>query len=179
MKYRARVVATTAAFSDWVETTWVQAESYGAELIFTSNGRPDLTVVVDYEPEVGTDFPDHEDDEVVPIYGGDRALVFINPRDRGLEKSYRLIVSAAHRPCDDYGRPLPDDKVWEPLRNITRAVDIAYVCVLDASGNRAFVHVTLSRGQHVTDDNGALRFWWCTASTREQQAPDDPAPVVL
>lgn len=179
VKYRVRVVATTAAFSNWTETQWVTAEAYGAELIFTSNAAPELTVVVDYEPEVGTDFPDHEDDEVVPVYGSDRAIVFINPRDRGLEKTYRLIVSAAGRPCDDYGRPLPDDEVWEPLRAISRSVAIPYVCVMDATGNRAFVHVTLSRGQHVADDGGRLLFYWCNATTREQQAPTDPAPVSL
>jgi hypothetical protein len=170
VKYRVRVVATTAAFSDWRETQWAKAEAYGAELIFTSNARPDLTVVVDYEPEVGTDFPDHEDDEVVPVFGADFALTFINPRNRGIINTYRLIVHAAGRPCDDYGRPLPDNKVWDPLRAITRAVDIPYVVVMNATGNRELCHVTLGRGQRVTDDDGALKFFWCNAETREQQS---------
>lgn len=177
VKYRVRVVANTAAFSAWTETQWAKAEAYGAELIFTSNARPDLTVVVDYEPEVATEFPDHDDDEVVPVYGADFALTFINPRDRGIINTYRLIIHAAGRPCDDYGRPLPDNDVWDPIRAITRAVDIPYVVVLDATGNRELCHVTLGRGQRVTDDDGALKFFWCNAETREQQTT--PAVVTL
>lgn len=175
VKYRVRVVANTAAFSTWTETQWVSANATGAEIIFTSNGAADRTVAVDYEPEVDTGFLDHEDDTVVPVYGAPYQLVFVNPQPRGLVKDVRLIVHADNRPCNDYGQPLPDDEVWSPLRAITQAHDIAYVCILDATGDRTYGHVTLSSGRRVADDAGKLQFFWCSA----QFLPTQGTPAVV
>ena len=169
-KYRVRVVATTTAVSEWATGDWVRPASYGAEMIFTTNQEPGLEVAVDYEPSKDTDFPDHDRDVLVALYGTDGVVAFMEPEDRGLVLGVRLIVSAEVAPCDDYGDPLPDNQVWQPLRDISRA-NLPYVCVLDAKGNRTYAHVQIGRGLSVYDANGRLAFYWCQATITTTSGP--------
>lgn len=163
VKYRLRVMATTAAFSDWVVGEWVEADTYSAEMIFASNQEPGLTVAVEWEPTVATDFPDHDADVLVPLFGSDNVVAFMEPEDRGIVRQVRLIVSAADAPCDNLGNPLPDTHVWDPLRAISRA-SLPYVCVLDHRGNRTQAHVRLGNGESVYDAADRLQFHWVDAT---------------
>lgn len=176
VKYRVRVVADTTAVSEWTTGAWVRPASYGAEMIFTSNHEPGMQVVVDYEPTKATDFPDYDTDVEVPIYGSPNVVAFHEPEDRGIITKVRLIVAAEVGPCDDLGVPIPDDKVWNPLRAITRA-PLPYVVVLDARGNATQATVTLSSGETVYDD-GRLAFYWCEATIRPVGS-GAPTPVEL
>ena len=164
VKYRVRVVATTTAVSDWATGDWVEPASYGSEMIFTSAHEPGMEVVVDYEPSKATDFPDHDSDVEVAIYGTDNVVAFREPEDRGLILKVRLIVSAQVAPCDDLGKPVPDDRVWDPLRAISRA-SLPYVVVLDARGNYMQATVKLGNGETVYDAT-ELAFYWCDATIR-------------
>lgn len=162
VKYRGRVIATSTAFSDWAVSDWVEPLPTDAALIFTTNQDPQLEVAVDWEPHKEGDFPDHDADVEVPIYGRNGVVTFREPEDRGMRWSARLIVQAIYAPCDDYGRPFPDDRVWEPLRRITRA-SLPYVCVLDHRGNRTYASVRLSNASVVYDQDDEIRLYQCDA----------------
>lgn len=148
VQYRMRVVATTAAFSDWVYTEWTTAEAYGCELIFTSNERPDLQVVYEREPGVTFGFPDHDSDVAIRLQGRPRQVVFISTEDRGVTKRLRVIANFGREPLDQAGRPIGLEAMFEPLRAITRQIGqtIPYVTVLDHVGNVTYAAVTLLGG---------------------------------
>lgn len=146
-QYRARTIATTGAFSAWVETGPVTPVQDHSAVIFTSNAAPELTVMFDHDPSVSFDFPDHDTDEVIRPYGADGVIVFFEPEDRGVTKQYRLTVNFADVPRDGAGRLIGDDALWEPLRRLTRSTAVPYVAVLDSYGNVSYAHVTLSGGE--------------------------------
>ncbi len=146
-KYRVRTIAATAAFSAWGETEFVTPEQSHSAVIFTSNAAPELTVMLDHDPAVSFDFPDHDSDEVIRPYGADGVVVFFEPEDRGVTKQYRLTVNFADIPHDEQGRLTGDDALWDPLRRLTRSTAVPYVAVLDGYGNVSYAHVTLSGGE--------------------------------
>lgn len=159
VSYRLRVIATTLAFSDWATAGPVIAETEGAELILTSNHRPDLRVVMNYDPDAAFDFPDGDADELYPIHGGDGYLVFSDPEDRGVATQYRMVVFHADaskvRPSDGAGNLIGHKAMWEPLRRITRALfrddgsgTIPYVAVCDLYGNVTYAYVKLGTGRN-------------------------------
>ena len=146
-QYRIRVVATTAAFSDWASTDWVTPTSYGCEFIFTSNVAPELQVVYEREPSVRFGFLDHEADVLVPLLGRDFQVAFKEPEDRGLSKTFTVIANFKVQPLDQVGRPIGLDEIWNPIRRISRA-SIPYVAVLDHLGNVTYAHVQGTGGQN-------------------------------
>lgn len=164
-KYRVRVVATTAAFSAWAETEFVTPEQDGDHVTFTSNAAPELTVMLDHDPSVSFDFPDHDTDESYLPYGADGRVVFFDPVDRGVTKRYRLVVNFATIPHDEGGHLTGDDALWDPLRRITRSTAVPYVAVLDSYGNVTYAHVTLSRGEREQPGDR----YWCDADVTPVQ----------
>lgn len=153
VRYRVRVVSTSSAFSDWRATDWVTPRSRGAEVVFTSNHRPDLQVVYEREPGVDFGFLDHQTDELVPIYGADYSVAFFDPNDRGVTQQLDLSVNFGRLPSDNLARPLNMVAVWAPLRAITRATDIPYVCVRHKNGSVTYAHVSLAQGRNVEPGN--------------------------
>ncbi|HEY5990281.1 MAG TPA: hypothetical protein VIV12_28430, partial [Streptosporangiaceae bacterium] len=147
VKYRVRVVGNDGSFSAWVETPFVTPLSYGAEVIFTSNANPGLQVAYDRIPSEDFGFIDHAADEIVPIYGTNYQVAFMEPEDRGVARSITVIANAVTQPLNPNLLPIGGVDVFTPLRRISRA-QIPYVCVLDYQANRTFAHVTLSNGNH-------------------------------
>lgn len=148
-RYRVRVVSTASAFSDWTETDWVVPRSRGPEVVFTSNHSPGLQVVYEHDPSTDFDFLDHETDELLPIYGADYQVAFIDPNDRGVAETLGLVVNFGRQPSDNLARPLNMADVFRPLRAITRAAgtEIPYVCVKHSSGVVLYASVRLGRGR--------------------------------
>lgn len=144
-KYRIRAVATTAAFSPWVETGFVTPTTAGPEIVLTSNARPDLTVVYEHEPGVEFAMLDHDGDTPVRIAGRPYQVVFVDPEPKGVGESQRLIVNFGAQPFDALGRPIGRRAVFQRLRDLVRALDAPYVAVLDQYGNVTYGHVTLTR----------------------------------
>lgn len=147
--YRVRQVSTSAAFSEWVTTDLyapaVASAGEGCALIITSNLRPDLELVYDYDPEQSYTFLSHDGTEVVPIHGADLQVVFIQPEDRGISAQFTLNINFGEQPTDpDTGEPIGGRAVFEPLDQLTRRLDLPYLTVLDRDGNRWFAHVQLS-----------------------------------
>jgi len=144
-QYRLVAVATTAQFSEPADSDFVTPHAKGAELIFTSNARPDLTVVYDTEPVYEYELLDQDGDQLVRIAGRQYQVAFIDPDERGMSDTYRLIVNFGRQPVDTLGRLVARKAVFMPLRNLVRALDKPYVAVLDAYGNVTYAHVQLSR----------------------------------
>lgn len=144
-KYRLRYIDANGSFSEWTETDWVTPQARGCELILTSNEVPDITVVYNHEPAVGYGLLDYASDVLMPIDGADYQMAFVESERRGVSKTVRIIANFGRPPCDDLGRPIGKEAIWEPLIRATRAVGAPYVCVLDSDGNRVFAHVGLDR----------------------------------
>lgn len=146
-RYRIRVVSTASAFSDWTYTDWVEPSSRGNEVVFTSNHRPDLTVVYNREPTAEIGFLDYQSDELVPIYGAPYQVEFQDPEEHGETEQYVLTINFAAVPSDNLGRRLNLRQVFAPLKAMTRATDRPYVCVRHRDGETMFGKVVLSQGR--------------------------------
>lgn len=153
-QYRLRVVAVTAAFSDWVYTDWVIPQSYGCELIFTSNAAPELTVVYEREPGVDFGFLDHDGDVLLKLQGRNYQVAFKASETRGLSKRLTVIANFGREPLNQIGQPIGLDEIWDPIRAITRA-NLPYVCVLDHLGNVTYAHIEILGG---TNQEPAWRY---------------------
>lgn len=157
VRYRIRVIATTHAFSEWAETGFVTAQAYGCDVVLTSNVDPSLTLAYTTEPGVDFDFLDHDGDTPVRIAGRPYQVVFVDPEEKGLGETLRLVVNFGEQPTDPLGRPIGRRAVFAPLRALIRAVGntIPYVAVLDPYGNVTYAHITLGRGR---EDQPAWRY---------------------
>jgi hypothetical protein len=151
-RYRVRAVLATGAVSEWVESMTVTASSYGCEVLFVSNERPDLNVAFDHDPAVDFTFQDHDNDEVMVVTGAPYRVAFVDPTDRGVVVTYNLIANFGQQPMTlDDGTPVGAEVVFEPLRRIARSdFDVSrllpYVTVLDWLGNRRFAYLRLGKG---------------------------------
>lgn len=158
--YRIRAVATSLAFSSWATSAAVEPVGYGDALVLTSNARPDLTVAINHEPQVGYGFPDHAADVVMPLHGGDGHLVFGEPEDRGVETAWRAVVHSSRNPrdvpVDANGNMIGHEQMFQPLRDIARSPfrDVngggftPYVCILDSKGGRRYGYVAMGDGDN-------------------------------
>lgn len=155
VKYRVRNRSTTGAESAWTESEFVVCQSYGAELILTSDAEPQLTTVYDIFPRKGTQFLNHEGDEVLTPSGADGAVVFMDPANRGREREYELVVNFKRLPQDRAGNVIGGDAMYDPIEALVRAPanmigadpgPIPYVSVLDPYGNVTYGYVVLGRG---------------------------------
>ena len=151
-RYRVRAVMVSGAISEWVESTEAIASSYGCEVLFVSNERPDLNVAYDHDPAVDFTFQDHLNDELMVVTGSPYQVAFVDPTDRGVVVSYQLIANFGQQPerVED-GSPIGAEAVFEPLRRIARSdYDVSqllpYVTVLDWLGNRRFAYLRLGKG---------------------------------
>jgi hypothetical protein len=171
VRYRLTNYVSGGGFSTSVETPWATPASRGCHLVFTSNDAPEMTVVYGFEPHV--DFPmlDFDADQLLPIDGADFFLVLREAETRGIGVIVRLIINFERQPCDDTGKPLGMQALFEPIRRAARWPNIPYVCVLDHDGNRMFAHVSLDRA---TRDMPGNRYY-CDATLTPLTA--SPVPV--
>lgn len=147
-QYRVRVVATSGAVSEWVTTEFVTPQSYGCEVIFTSNADPSLTLVYDREPRVRMLDMNNASNVLARIYGAYGHVSFAEQEDRGVALRMRIVANFGRQPTDDAGRDIGAEAVFEPLRRVARAMSsttnpVPYVCVLDYEGNRRFARLEL------------------------------------
>lgn len=171
VQYRIRSVGGGDAQSPWVISGVITPEPTGAEIIFTSNHRPDLEVVYEHTPTTEYTFLDHESDQIIPVFGADYQVSFFEPEDRGLEETYDIYANFADLPLDAYGNVIGGRETFEPLRQISRAVDIPYVIVLDRHGNVTYAHLRLFNG---VEEQPLNRY-----SLRVEVTPVTDIPVVV
>lgn len=139
--YRLRSVARDGRISAWATTTPVTPNATDAELIITSDHRPELELVFDYDPESSYPILSNERDEVVPIEGLPLQVVFMERVTRGIGWSTSIAIN--------FGDTCPPElrggaRLLEPLLELVRADDIPYVVVLDHQGTRYLGYVELS-----------------------------------
>lgn len=140
-QYRIRVVATTAAFSDWTYTDWVTPLSQGCEVIFTSNAAPELQVIYTRQP--GVDFTPLREDVLLQLEGRPYQVAFKDTQTRGMAKRLSVVANFGQQPVDQAGYDIGLDAVWEPLVALTEA-PLPYICVLDHLGNVTYAHVEIT-----------------------------------
>ena len=148
-QYRVRVVETNGATSEWVTTEWVTPQSYGCEVILTSNVAPGRMLVYDREPRISMVDLNNQSDELVRIYGAYGHVSFSEQEDRGVGLRLRVVANFGRQPTDDAGHDIGAEAVFEPLRALARSMGdpvdpIPYVCVLDHEGNRRFARVRIT-----------------------------------
>ena len=152
VKYRVRALTLGGAFSEWVETDPVTLATYGCEVLFVSNERPDLNVAFDHEPEVDFGFQDADNDELMVVTGSPYQVALVDVTDRGVVVSYTLVANFGAQPMrHDDGTPVGAEQVFEPLRRIARsafdpAQVLPYVTVLDYLTNRRFAYLKMGNG---------------------------------
>lgn len=151
-QYRMRVVATTAAFSDWVYTDWVTPLSYGCEIILTSNVAPELQVVYTRQP--GVNFTPLREDVLLQLEGRPYQVAFKDTQTRGMAKRLSVVANFGVQPVDQAGYDIGLDAVWIPLVTLTEAA-LPYVCVLDHLGNVTYAHVEIN---NATNQEPAFRY---------------------
>jgi hypothetical protein len=148
IRYRIRTVGAGGAISPFAESNVITPRPTQAELVLTSNHRPDLEVVHDHTPDVPYEFLDHEADELVPIYGSDNFVAFYESEDRGVEVQFEIYANFLDVPRNRFGSVIGGKAVFEPLRLLSRAEDIPYIVVLDHEGNVYQAHVQLRAGRN-------------------------------
>jgi hypothetical protein len=179
VNYRVRAIMHSGAFSNWWESNQVTPTTYGAEVVFCTNARPELNIAYTHDPDVPMEFLDHENDELMAVQGSDFRVAFLDPHDRGMSLAYRIAANIGAQPINSDGLPIAGERVFDPLRNITRGRGLSvshtgtptlgheepttalpYVCVNDYEGSRRFAYVRLSSGSR------GMPFWryWCTAT---------------
>jgi len=151
VRYRVRAVAISGAFSEWAESDTVVASSYGCEVLFVSDQRPDLNVAFDHEPNVDFDFQDHEGDDLMVVTGSPYQVAFVDVADRGVVINYSLIANFGDQPMrHDDGTPIGAEAVFEPLRRMVRSdfdpgQVLPYVTVLDYLTNIRHAYVRMGK----------------------------------
>lgn len=142
VRYRARAVLTNGSWTDWRTSNVVTPQAKEAEVIFTSDALPSLTVAYDREPEVTYRFLGTEEDTFVTMAGADYQRVFLTPHERGKRFSYQVIVNMITEPDADR----KGAAAFLPLLQIARSPEIPYVVVLDHEGQRFYAHVQIEEG---------------------------------
>lgn len=138
--YRMRVLRADGAASPWVESSTFQVPSICAELIFTSDQEPSLTVALDRRPDIAYRFLDADEEVLTPIYGRNRNIASMPLEEMGVEATFTSVISVADRPAPGGGIGLA---AFDALRAFRRATDLPYVCLLDHYGTRLFVSLAI------------------------------------
>lgn len=128
--------------------------SHDAEVIYTSNARPELNVAYTFDPDVPVEFLDHENDRLMAVQGAPFRVAFHDPFDRGIGLVHTIRPVFGDMPVDEHGHQLPIEAVFQPLVDIARSRGnptpgtpmIPYVCVLDYEGGRRFAYIKMTRG---------------------------------
>lgn len=142
VRYRVRAILNNGSSTDWSTSNQVTPMPKGAEVIFTSDALPSLTVAYDRDPRVTYSFLSADEDTFVTVAGQDYQKVFASPRERGRRFPYDVSVNLGNEP--DVDRKGPD--AFLPLHRLARSTDIPYVIVLDHEGHRFFVHLQMPEG---------------------------------
>ncbi len=138
--YRIRQVASDGRISDWATSSPVTPAQGDYDIILTSNHAPEMTVLLDSDPEASYEFLSSAQDEVIALHGANYQVVFSEHEDRGV--GWRAGVEL------NFGDAPPvvkaGQRVFTPLLEITRSRDIPYVVAMDFQGTRILGHVTPS-----------------------------------
>lgn len=140
VRYRVRAILNTGAWSDWGVTNQIVPRAKGAEVLFTSDAKPGLTVAYDREPSVTYEFLNPGEDTFVIMAGLPYQTVFGTPVERGVRFEYAVIVNAVNEPAK------MGVAAFNALRRIANDLTIPYVVVLDHEGNRFYAHIQMAEG---------------------------------
>lgn len=149
-QYRIRVIRADDVASLWsASSAGVTCVSLGSEVIFTSNEAQSMSCAFDYDPTTDIEFISASRDELVPIYGSNYQVAFMECEETGQKFDRTLVVHFGTRAT------VPAVSIFQPIRDISRA-GTAYVCVLDYVGNKWLAHVQANVG-HWTEPGSVFK----------------------
>lgn len=145
--YRVRSVAKDGRISAWADSGPAVPEKIvpgkmeaDYSIMLTSNHHPEMTVVMDADPEYGYEFLSTSNNETVALHGSDYQVVFSEAEDRGVGWKASVDINFGDEP------PVvkAGQRVFTPLLKITDSDEIPYVVAMDHQGTRILGHVTPS-----------------------------------
>lgn len=143
-RYRVRAVLNDTSFSDWAVTDWATASAHGVEVVFAMLTAPERTLAFNWDPAITFDFLSAKRDTIVPMYGNDKQVAFMEVENRGVSFPLKLFVNAWSE------SPPPGGAIayFRALEDLVRLPG-PYVAVLDHLGNRYYAHVQIDTGDAV------------------------------
>lgn len=151
--YRIRAVGIDGRFSAWATSAPVTPTETRPMLVLASNHRTDLYFVHLHEivnsGDGETVYPilSTGGDETYKIHGADYQVVFIEAEDRGVGWRTRVSLRQTTSAVKGMAR-------FDALVDLTRALDIPYVCAVDHQGNHILGHVAVNEGVQTQPDYG-------------------------
>jgi hypothetical protein len=136
-QYRIRAVGKDGRFSAWNVSGAVTPRTTAAVAILTSNHLPGIEQVYVYG--LDSSFPVHgaSADETISIHGADYQVVFMETEDRGV--GWRTSVKISRFKESGLG----GHDTARPLIDLSRSLEIPYVCAMDNFGTQVRGHMTV------------------------------------
>jgi hypothetical protein len=136
-QYRVRAVGKDGRFSTWNTSGSVIPVTTAAVAILTSNHLPTIEQVYVYG--LDSSFPVYgaSADETISIHGADYQVVFMETEDRGV--GWRTSVKVSRFKESGLG----GHDTARPLIDLSRSLDIPYVCAMDNFGTQVRGHLAV------------------------------------
>jgi hypothetical protein len=145
--YRMRVYRVDAAFSSWTSTVNVTPAALASDYwTFVSNENNALNCIFLKIAGAEYMFPEADEVELHPIYGGDYYVALQPTEDRGVQVEIMVVMSSLST-FNQSTNPL-GWALYTRLRALATDPSLSYVCVHDPYDNRLLAHLRVPTGPY-------------------------------